>query len=733
MTRLHERTSLLVRYIASNVLIVLLPITLLGYVFVTQMYDQLLDNVIGNQQGALEYAARQFSDDINRFTAMGVQISDDPYVTPYNLRRSGSTQLDVRSRMEQHRTGLEYGCILGIYLEADDMFYSNRGAVSLENFASFQFRTQGELDIEGLREWLCECSAFSVLPQDMYLTYANSSDHDRYTLWAMPYPADSAHPFGAVVAVIEDSFYRDRLGGATGDLEICLRAEDALGQLLYEHQSGYGPKVDGWSDDAILLSAQVGKTGWQIEAAFPRSQFRNALTNGISEGTRALIVLVALASLLLGVYCAYSQFKPIDQINRSVRQSGHHMRSKNELVNISDAYRDVVVSNQLLQRKVAAHQLLIVESLLHEMLLGNRAESEEAYVRRLHEGGVQLDARWLCVILIRPDAQVSMTTLKELAHFVEETFAEQTYSVVLAGNRCAALLLNREDGGTGDLAVWGEQIADAIYRQWYTTIAIGISNVFENRSEADSALLEAAAALEISRMRTDARTTCYGELRRENVEHDLGAELLQVRMRMTQSVTFGSEENYRDAAAQVRELFKRNAHLPGNAHLLGALVCDALQLLAEYEPQGADEWGKRLAGLSHADAYFSIMDEIREGVHEVRVTRKNNERSSLAENVVRYVDEHISDPELSLTAVAETFGMSDTRLSRFFKQCTSATFKEYLTAARMKEACRLLEQTDEKIGDIVRKVGYTDATSFARRFAAEYGMSASMWRDSRRR
>lgn len=48
---------------------------------------------------------------------------------------------------------------------------------------------------------------------------------------------------------------------------------------------------------------------------------------------------------------------------------------------------------------------------------------------------------------------------------------------------------------------------------------------------------------------------------------------------------------------------------------------------------------------------------------------------------------------------------------------------EYLTAQRLREAKRLLDETDEKIYAIAEKAGYMDAGYFSHVFKKKYGIS----------
>lgn len=83
--------------------------------------------------------------------------------------------------------------------------------------------------------------------------------------------------------------------------------------------------------------------------------------------------------------------------------------------------------------------------------------------------------------------------------------------------------------------------------------------------------------------------------------------------------------------------------------------------------------------------------------------------------VVKYINNHYTQ-ELSLHLLAERFYVSPYYLSRFFKEATGFTFVEYLNSVRIKEAKKLLEQSNMKVSLIAKKVGFGSVTHFGRVF-----------------
>ena len=88
----------------------------------------------------------------------------------------------------------------------------------------------------------------------------------------------------------------------------------------------------------------------------------------------------------------------------------------------------------------------------------------------------------------------------------------------------------------------------------------------------------------------------------------------------------------------------------------------------------------------------------------------------------RYVWQQIANPTLSVPELADHFAMSESTLLRQLKRLTGLAPAHYVQAMRLEEARRLLEsRAVSSITEVAARVGYQDATSFARGFRARFG------------
>ena len=88
------------------------------------------------------------------------------------------------------------------------------------------------------------------------------------------------------------------------------------------------------------------------------------------------------------------------------------------------------------------------------------------------------------------------------------------------------------------------------------------------------------------------------------------------------------------------------------------------------------------------------------------------------------------DRPLTLGDVARHSMTSTRQLQRVLRE-QETSFRQLLLRARMAHAVRLLE-TETRIGEIARAVGYPEASSFSKVFRSRYACTPSTWRERRR-
>ena len=96
-------------------------------------------------------------------------------------------------------------------------------------------------------------------------------------------------------------------------------------------------------------------------------------------------------------------------------------------------------------------------------------------------------------------------------------------------------------------------------------------------------------------------------------------------------------------------------------------------------------------------------------------------------SVLRYIEEEYQDG--SLTEIAGRLHYEIPSLSRLIRQKTGKNYTQLLQEKRLSQAAWLLRNTEWKVDEVARAVGYENMTYFHRLFRERYGQSPKTMRD----
>ena len=104
--------------------------------------------------------------------------------------------------------------------------------------------------------------------------------------------------------------------------------------------------------------------------------------------------------------------------------------------------------------------------------------------------------------------------------------------------------------------------------------------------------------------------------------------------------------------------------------------------------------------------------------------------AKLLYDILDYIKDHYK--EGNLTALCEYFGYDPSYTSKLIKKYSGKTFKQLVMEERMQTASILLQNAEMPIYDISKQVGFTNLTSFYKKFEEYYHCTPQEYRKKRR-
>jgi AraC-like DNA-binding protein len=100
-------------------------------------------------------------------------------------------------------------------------------------------------------------------------------------------------------------------------------------------------------------------------------------------------------------------------------------------------------------------------------------------------------------------------------------------------------------------------------------------------------------------------------------------------------------------------------------------------------------------------------------------------------DAVHYIKEHIAEP-LQATDIAEHVNLSTSYFLKRFKSETGTGVSEFITKARIEEACMLLSYTDKSLTEISNYLYFSSQSYFQNVFKKTMGVTPGQYRNSKR-
>ncbi len=155
--------------------------------------------------------------------------------------------------------------------------------------------------------------------------------------------------------------------------------------------------------------------------------------------------------------------------------------------------------------------------------------------------------------------------------------------------------------------------------------------------------------------------------------------------------------------------------------------CKQQDLYSEEYERNLKKWNVSTDNIRSEKMLLSVTEDlIRETLEYAAEEKKSKDIKPIRE-IKKYIEENYME-EISLGQLAELVDMNASYLSSVFKKETGMTYSEYLILCRVKQASRLLVETNLSIGEIAHQSGYQDARYFSKQFSKQVGLKPSEYR-----
>lgn len=146
-------------------------------------------------------------------------------------------------------------------------------------------------------------------------------------------------------------------------------------------------------------------------------------------------------------------------------------------------------------------------------------------------------------------------------------------------------------------------------------------------------------------------------------------------------------------------------------------------------PEQREDFSEGLNRVECAESLEELKSNAQQLLHLLEPSQEAGTGGAGMEQVVEYVRTHYIDPDLSLYQLSEQFGMSQSAISRGFKNASGSRLVDYIHQLRISNAKALLSETNLTVYEIADQVGYHTSWTMTRAFKRYEQLTPGAYRE----
>lgn len=745
----------------SYILILLLPITV-TFVLYTNMEKTLIDNANRSNLAMLEQARQVVDSNLQEMEQLGVQIATQPKLqTLWTIKDSEKYiqyEEAIRS-LRNIRNGSRFIDNFYIYLRDDDTVISTNLKTDTATFFTDLYPLPGR-SLDQVRSEIL--SGYHYL--DFWAAPQGTQDYPTTNVIASAFTlplGEVNNGKGTLIMLINEQQILDLLKRIQWMNNGTMLILDSKGQvivstgarhdlpagLLAELSGSSGYKTYPSEGQQQMLSYTTGQSGWKYISLVPKSVVLEKVYE-IKAWALILLAFVVAAGSAAAYWMAYRSYSPIRDLvytitkGRSVQRSGY----ANEYEFIRNSITESIAEGKELKTKLAGHLPVVRAHFLNRLLKG-QVDRAELAPDSLAFMGLHFPHPSVGVVLIEVDESKDFRAGESeqdyaLVRFIilnlsSELLGDAGYATETDSSRLALVLnvpdsseetLRNRDRFIGEL----KEIVEGRFRM---KITVATSSIHHGLPEASRCYSEALNALDYRIIHGISSIIHYDQIQEmERTDYYYPTEVEAQFINVLKSGELEAAERILD------DLYERNIGSRDTTpergkllfmNILGTLlkVTNALKIDEKMSQGTSSDPVKLILNSTSADEMVRKIKELIVFIcNRVREAR-SDQHERWQERMKQYIDLHYGDHSLSLTSVAEHFGLTPAYMSGLFKKQYGINLTDYMIEVRISEAKRLLADPGLTVLQVAQKVGYSTDIGFIRVFKKIEGITPGKYRE----
>lgn len=520
------------------------------------------------------------------------------------------------------------------------------------------------------------------------------------------------------------------------DIITCLEknedvTSESLMKLIKTNEMLAVKKVKINGTDFMLSGVKSESSGWTYLTLIPQKNVYGkvkALEVQTIYGV-AVIILIGGLVIFLGMNANY---KPIKKLKSFTEEKfGGKYSGLNEIDFVHMAVEHMSTTANSLLQKVEKSHTAIKDALLNELLKGSFKDVYE-FNGKAAEVGMKFTKEFFLAVVLDVDNLDSM----------------DKHAVIKAGEDCLcpeyeAYGKECADAGTIAFAISSSnndlykingvlrELQNHLKGLYRLKSIIGAGNIYTDIADISKSYVEASTAKEYRLVKGDDQVILFNEIcsHNENISYYSNEELDKLEILLLQ----GDSERIKEVFCEVKNNINENKIplfiIKYLCHYIVNTVMKAVHKInTDFNVKIGNDDIFSLTQYNTIDELSGQVCNLACEINGVIQKYKHEQKKNQIMEIKKYIEENYDDYNFSIQTVADHFQLSLPYLSNYFKNKSDENMYDYVNRLRMERAKQLLADSDEPLENIVIKVGYTNVSSFIRKFKQTTGITPGGYR-----
>ncbi|WP_066186879.1 helix-turn-helix domain-containing protein [Gracilibacillus timonensis] len=733
------KSKLFKQYIFSYFIMFFIPFVVMCSIIYLNSVSDLKEEIEQSNIGKLEQVATITDERMQELDMIANRIAYDPRLTPYMVRHQYYSS-EAINELRKYKANSSIIDELMIYYHGTDAIYSSKGSSSLQP-AFEQYNWDAEMIDEAIE---ANVPVTSIVDEE-----EGQSGKFQYINYFVPITLDNNNSYGTVAYVIRERTMNELIANTMNDMrgnayilsehdqviaETANEEEIDISNISLEERT-FGEvnsiKLDGESYSMAVVESE--ETGWKFVIMMKSSQFFERLSNTVIVMVLLCVSLFIIGSVLT-LFLARRQYQPIRSLFNSINKNRKtDSKGINELETIKRTVTSVFEDHEMLSETIYKHQTFAKDQFLTKIIKGDFSTEEEIdnYNETLY---LDIDGDYYCSLIVSLEEKLSNEEIIERETIYELFTNVSTKDITAYGidllNMDAVALIVKFKGNLQTAEKKRKEFVQKMNDEVKDVLGfkpmVGVGKIYDRKTMINRSYIEALAALDYKYLYSEGSNLYFEEMKEHEFAVGYPREDL---LKIIQSIKQGDKEVAQETLSSIFKSFQNNKQ---SLSFLRAICFDVIntviKTITEMGIKPSRETYERIFDFrSYEQLHQELFKLMETACKEVNESKKSH-NEQLKNDITDYLNKYFMLYDLSLEKIAIEFRLSASYVSRFIKEQTGYTFKQYVQYLRMEEVKKQLTTTDKPIKAIVMDVGYKDVANFTRKFKNEVGMTPGKYR-----